>query len=483
MNDSDINKNSSQIKSFSNDVLIFSFGQFIILVIGVIKSFLIPKYLPIIDYGYWQLFLLYTSYVGILHLGFLDGIYIRWAGKEIETFIGEIPKAFTFIIFQQILFSALLISLIIIIDLPLKGIAIAILFNAIIVNVLWFFKFIAQSTKQFKLVTSLNVVNGLLFLLSIVILLSISFFNYLFLIMATISTGLIVLSVFIFYYRKYLSLVPFSGSDLFQYGKKNINIGLYILLGNFIIILFISIDRFIVNSLLPLTQFAIYAFAMSMCALTMVFLQAVAQVFLPYLSGFSSRERLVANNLLKPTIIIIWAGMLTVAFPISTWILYYLPEYAASLPIIGILLCTIVFNGQIQIVHANFFKVYRKEREYFLTALIALIAAIVLNVAAVYFIGTLTSVAIMMIISFIIWYCINEYSLRNFIGGSLWIGVKWIIIMLIYIIGFSVMYHLSDDWMYGMIAYLIFFVVISFLFLRIEFIRLISLAKIMFKYD
>jgi hypothetical protein len=33
--------------------------------------------------GYYQLYLLFTNYVGILHLGFNDGVYLKYGGVRL----------------------------------------------------------------------------------------------------------------------------------------------------------------------------------------------------------------------------------------------------------------------------------------------------------------------------------------------------------------------------------------------------------------
>lgn len=44
------------------------------LLVSTLVVFLIPKLIGVEDYGYWQLFLFYASYVGFLHFGWNDGI-------------------------------------------------------------------------------------------------------------------------------------------------------------------------------------------------------------------------------------------------------------------------------------------------------------------------------------------------------------------------------------------------------------------------
>lgn len=44
----------------------------------------IKEILPVEEYGMWQLFLFYFSYLGFLHFGWEDGIYLRYAGKSFD---------------------------------------------------------------------------------------------------------------------------------------------------------------------------------------------------------------------------------------------------------------------------------------------------------------------------------------------------------------------------------------------------------------
>ena len=43
--------------------------------IGAIMVLIVPKLVGVESYGYYQLYLFYTSYVGVSYLGWCDGIY------------------------------------------------------------------------------------------------------------------------------------------------------------------------------------------------------------------------------------------------------------------------------------------------------------------------------------------------------------------------------------------------------------------------
>lgn len=464
------------LQAFSSDVLIYSFGQAVLLIFGFIQSLIIPKYLSTTDYGCWQLFLLYTTYVGILHFGFLDGILVRWAGKDLEALREEIPTSFRFILLEQGVIVGILVIILGLIDIPSKKIALAVLVNAIIFNMLAFFLFTAQATKRFKLVTAANIGRGLLFIVFILFIFFSGYFSYFSLILATMATGIIIVFLFAFHTRDCLFYHSTDRKSLLQYGKENIGIGIFVLLGNFIALIFTTIDRLTIGSFFPIAQFAIYTFAMSMCSLATVFLQAVAQVFFPYLSGSGTEIRTKAYGLLKPALVIFWAAILAAYFPFSVWIGYYLPHYADSLPLMAVLLCTIGFSGQINILHANFFKVYRKQRAYFILAGIALIGAGILNLLAVSLLGTLKSVAATAVVSFSIWYLLNEVALRHLVAGATKEIVKWILVISAYICAFLGAYAVAETWIIGFCIYGLLFVGITVLCLRWETKQLWSIA-------
>ena len=50
--------------------------------LNMITAFLLPKFLTIEGYGYVKTYQFYLMYVGLLHLGYIDGIYLEYGGKD-----------------------------------------------------------------------------------------------------------------------------------------------------------------------------------------------------------------------------------------------------------------------------------------------------------------------------------------------------------------------------------------------------------------
>ena len=66
-------------KDIKKNVLLSVFVQAISLIVSFILNLILPKFISELDYSYWQAYVLYAGYVGILHFGILDGIVLRYS--------------------------------------------------------------------------------------------------------------------------------------------------------------------------------------------------------------------------------------------------------------------------------------------------------------------------------------------------------------------------------------------------------------------
>ena len=72
-------------------------------------SVIFPKILRMEEFGYWQLFLFYSSFVGFFHFGFNDGVYLRYGGKKLLSLNKELIKSqFLILFFFQVIIGLVL---------------------------------------------------------------------------------------------------------------------------------------------------------------------------------------------------------------------------------------------------------------------------------------------------------------------------------------------------------------------------------------
>lgn len=133
--------------------IFFAFGsQGLQLLRSILVSLLIPKTLGIEEFGFWQLFIFYTQYSGFLHLGLLDGIYLREGGKHYkELDFRSLGAQFRiFLIWQFIIIIPFIILGLNSSDINRTIIIISSCIYAIINNTFTFFQYILQAVNEIK---------------------------------------------------------------------------------------------------------------------------------------------------------------------------------------------------------------------------------------------------------------------------------------------------------------------------------------------
>ena len=61
-----------------------AFSNIIKLISSILIAFVIPNLLGLTNYGYYKVFVLYLTYIGLFHFGFIDGIYLKFGGLSYE---------------------------------------------------------------------------------------------------------------------------------------------------------------------------------------------------------------------------------------------------------------------------------------------------------------------------------------------------------------------------------------------------------------
>ncbi|MCK4240570.1 MAG: hypothetical protein KAX30_03035, partial [Candidatus Atribacteria bacterium] len=73
-------KDAKRSTRITEDIIKILSSNLIRLIVGIVSGLLIPKFLGIENYAIYKTFGLYVGYVGILHFGFVDGLYIKYGG-------------------------------------------------------------------------------------------------------------------------------------------------------------------------------------------------------------------------------------------------------------------------------------------------------------------------------------------------------------------------------------------------------------------
>lgn len=423
-------------------------------IMGIVTGFVIPKFLGIDDYGYIKLFTFYITYVGITHFGFLDGIYIKYGACDYE----QIPKAkfrlyFRYLVLLQILEAIILFIAISVImkDENRSFIMILVIFNMIITNLTTLFAFIHQFTKRFKVFSVNLVLNKLVYVIGSLLFIYFNMLGYKPFIILQTFINIIILGIYIYINRELVfgkcESLKENIRECFELTKN----GFFIMIGNFMGVFILGLDRLFVDKFFSLREFSMYSFAYTLISLFFILLNSITMVIYPYLARMNEENNKAVYEKIRVVLSSIMGITLVGYFIIKFIVMNYLPKYEASLPILIFLVPTVIYSAQINILIANYYKILKKTKDYSKNNIVALLLGLITNIIAFAIFKSYIAIAAATLISFILWLLYSDYYFSKTIG----IKYKKAMIFEILIVIIFIFTATLDNWIVGGSIYLV----------------------------
>ena len=386
---------------------------------GAITALIIPNALEVNDFGYVKIFTFYITYIGITHFGFIDGIYIKYGSCDYD----DIPKEkfrgyFKYLLCLQVIEAIILIMIINSLNIN-ENRSFVILFTAInmvIMNLTTFFAFIHQFTKRFKVFSINLILNKLIYVFGALIFIYNNMLGYKpFVILQTVI-NLLILFIYVYINKE---LVFGKAEPFIQNLKKYIKLtksGFFIMVGNFMAIFIIGLDKLFIDAFFDVKEFAIYSFAYTLIALFFILVNSITTVIYPYLSRMNSENSVGVYNKIRIGLSSIMSLILVGYFALKLVVINILPQYIDSLDILMFLVPTILYSSQINILIANYYKILKETKAYTKNNLVAFAIGLITNIIAYVFFKSSIAIAIATLISFAIWLLYSDCYFAKKIG-------------------------------------------------------------------
>jgi O-antigen/teichoic acid export membrane protein len=406
--------NVLNLSKFFGDVSYVGLINILIFGLSVFQAVFIPKVLSIEGYGYWRLFILYITFSGLLHLGFVDGLYLCWAGKKMDELKSEFRSAFITLVLLLLFLVVPLLLIVIILPFRYKVILVFLVVYAFFFNINGFFQITLQAVKEFKVVSRFLALVSLIFCTGILALFFLAKISYhsciIFFIIAHIC---VLIGYFLFFKDMILSLnnkrIHIDRSMMVKY----IKIGWPLLLGNFLALFITNSDMISISLLFDMKSFAYYSFAIALLSILGLFTKTVATVFFPHLAGTSTETKVRIYQASSVIIITIWSFILGVYPLIALFINSFLSKYVCSLSYLKILFFALVFSTTIQILHVSYYQLHFEQKKYLILSLVIVLIALPAYFIASRFTVQLEIIAIIKVSVLFVWFVTNELLLRN----------------------------------------------------------------------
>lgn len=378
------------------------------LIISLFIGFVLPKLLSIETYANIKLFQLYITYIGIVSLGFADGMYLRIGGKDIKV----LEKKTILEEFKTFKYFQFFVSIVgIIVSLILKN-EMMLLCSIVIlpVNIGGYLRNFYQATGKFDIYAKfININNILIFMINIFLVLIIKSNNY-----HIYISGYIV-AYFLYWIYIENETRKIIGKEKNKANKKylfeDIKSGFSLMIGNFCNVIFTSIDRLFVQNIMGTVNFAFFSFAVSIESLMNTFVTPISSVMYNYLCNNKEMEKIVR---IKRIILIFSSSIIVLVFPAKFVINMWLDKYSGSLGVLFLLFSSQYISIMIRCIHINLYKAKKQQNKYFLTMIFIVVLSIILNIIFYYLLRTIEAFAIATLLTNIIWFIIGEINFKEY---------------------------------------------------------------------
>lgn len=372
------NKAINFIKNFSYSLS----SNLISLIITTIVILIVPKLIGVKDYGYWQLYLFYTSYVGFLHFGWNDGIYLRYGGKEYKQLNQDLffSQFWMFVIFQMLV-ASIIISLSIFFNIDSNRLFIILMtaFCMFIVNVRLMLLYILQCTNRIKEYAQITMMEKIIYCCLTALLLLIGIKQFKLLIIADLLGKFISFLYTINCCKEIVINKVFKFS--FNIGEtfKNISAGIKLMFANIASLLILGIVRFGIERTWDVSTFGKVSLTFSVSNLMMVFINAVGIIMFPMLRRTTEDKLPRIYTTIRTSLMVPLLGLLVAFYPLKFILSAWLPHYRDSLMYMALIFPMCVYEGKMALLINTYLKALRKEKLMLGINLTSLILSILLT--------------------------------------------------------------------------------------------------------
>lgn len=355
------------------------------LIVSALVILIIPKLIGVEEYGYWQLYIFYSSYVGFLHFGWSDGIYLRYGGYEYD----KLEKKLFFSQFLSLVASQIIIGIIISVfsslylvdsnrDFIIKMVAIAMILSNSRLILLYIF----QATSRIKEYARITMFDRIVYITLIILFLILGVRDYKLMVIA----DLIGKFVSLVYSMISCKEIVFNKISYFYCTIKetitNISVGIKLMFANIASMLIIGIVRFGIERTWDLSTFGKVSLTLSISNMMMIFINAVGIIMFPILRRTNQEKLPGIYSIMRDLLMVLSLGALVLYYPLKTVIAAWLPQYAESLLYMSLLFPMFIYEGKMSLLINTYLKTLRREKVMLQINTITMLSSLVLTYIA-----------------------------------------------------------------------------------------------------
>lgn len=375
------NKFVSLIKNLSYSIT----ANGLSLLISVFMILIVTKKFGVEEYGYYQLYTFYVSYVGFFTFGWVDGIYLRYGGKNYDDLDRSLfVSQFWLMLFVEIIFSVIIILWgCTLYNVDKQFIMIMFAVNIIILSVRGIFVYVFQSTNKIREFAILTYIEKLVFLFVTIVVIFLGINNYKFLILGDLLGKLLSFIYCIIVCHDFVIGKKASSINTKIEISKNVIAGVKLLMANIASMLIIGIVRYLIEINWSIEVFGKVSFSMNLSNMVIIFINAIGIVLFPMLRKVDESQLKKIYNYLSAGLMSILFIMLLFYYPMKIVLSMWLPHYKDSLQYLALLFPICLYESKMSLLINTFLKALRKENLLLLLNVVSVVISAILSIISV----------------------------------------------------------------------------------------------------
>lgn len=357
-----------------------------------ILTLLLPKLLSEENYGYWQLYAFYCSYLGYFSLGWCEGALLKYGGQPYHTLDGRTiaSQFWSLAVNVALLVAATFLLSGAVMDDPQKLLAMRLALVFIWAQILkTFLQTMLQATDRISDYARSYTGERVLYFLLVILCMFLGLRDFRYVAGMEIVSVAFVLVYAAFLCRKITFRRPLPLRQSFPLTRELVHTGSKIMLASLAGQLIVGIVRFAVEEHWGTVVFGKISLSLSMANMLITCISAVSVVLYPMLCR-SNREKLAEIYLPARTLLTAGMyGLLLFYVPGKALLGLWLPRYGESLRYLAILFPLCVYEARTSVLALTYLKTLRREKDIVRANVAVVLVSLPMTFLTVHVLGSL----------------------------------------------------------------------------------------------
>ena len=386
---------------------------------GIATGFLVPKVLGVTDFGYYQLFVFYTTYVGLCHLGLTDGVYLIVGGTDRAKLDNRSIKSQLLVgIVYELLFALglMLVGMLGGFEPERAAVLFVLSLYLVVKNIGAYLGYVLQAINETRLFSFSTIVEKGLFV-TLVVLLLFSRVNTFLPYIVAFSVGSLGQMLFCaIHVKEILSAELLPMKEALSLVKKSISVGSKLLIANLASSFVLGVARIAIDNAWGIEAFGKVSFSVSMVSFFLSFVTQASMVLFPALRAGGADDAKKFYKMANTVMGLLFPFAYLMYCPLCWFVSAWLPAYADSARYLILLLPICVFDSKMNISCSTLYKVRREESKLLRINLVTVFGCAILVAFSVYIIDSVDFALASATIAIVLRSLFSELDLSRSLG-------------------------------------------------------------------